>query len=54
MLDTIALELVGVGAAENLVAGDFRRDDLDDNIPVGEADDEAVFGGIVFVLGLSD
>lgn len=54
MLDTIALELVSVGAAEDLVAGDFGCDDLNDNIPVSEADDEAVFGGVVFVLGLSN
>lgn len=54
MLDTVALELVGVGAAEDLVAGDLGGDDLDDDIAIGKADDEAVFGCVVFVFGLGD
>ena len=43
-----------VSRAEDFVAGDFRGDDLGYDIFVGEAYDEAIFGGIVFVLGLSD
>ena len=54
MLYSIALKLVTVGCAEYLVASDLRGDNLADNILVGKADNEAVFGGIVFVLGLGD
>lgn len=54
MLDTITLEFVSVGGAEYLVTSDLRGDDLADNIFVGEADNEAVLGSVVFVLGLSD
>ena len=54
MLDAVALELMSVGTAENFVAGDFGCDDLDDDISVGKANDESVFGGIVFVLGLGN
>lgn len=52
--DAIALELVGVGAGEDLVTGDLRVDDLGDDVAVGEADDQAVLGGVVLVLGLGD
>ena len=52
--DAVALELVGVGGDEDLVAGDLRGDDLGDDVLVGEADDEAVLGRIVLVLGLGD
>ena len=54
MLNAVAFELVRVCRAEDFVAGDFGGDDLADDIAVGEADDEAVFGSVVFVLGLSD
>ena len=54
MADTVALEFVSVGCTEDLVAGYFRGDNLADDVAIGEADDEAVFGGIVFVLGLGD
>ena len=54
MLDSVALEFVTVGCAKDLVAGDFGGNDLADDIFVGEADDEAVLGSIVFVLGLGD
>lgn len=37
--DAVALELVGVGGDEDLVAGDLRGDDLGDDVLVGEADD---------------
>ena len=43
-----------VGGAEDLVTGDFRGDNLADDVMLGEADDEAILGGAVFVLGLSD
>ena len=54
MLDSITLEFVSVGGAEDFVTSDLRRDDLTDDIFVGEADNEAVLGSIVFVLGLGD
>lgn len=54
MLDSIALELASVGGTKDLVARDLGGDNLADNILVGEADNEAVLGSVVFVLGLSD
>ena len=54
MLYPVALEFVTVGCAEHLVASDLRGDDLTDDILVGKADDKAVFGGIVFILGLGN
>ena len=54
MVDTVALELVGVGCAEDLVPSYLGCDDLADDIAVGEADNKAVFRSIVFVLGLAD
>ena len=52
--DAVGLELVGVRGHEDLVAADLRGDDLSNNVLVGEADDEAVLGRIVLVLGLGD
>jgi hypothetical protein len=52
--DTIALELVGVGAGEHLVTGDLRVDDLGDDVAVGETHNETVLGSVVLVLGLGD
>jgi hypothetical protein len=52
--DAITLELVGVGAGEDLVTGDLGVDDLSDDVAVGEADDQAVLGSVVLVLGLGD
>ena len=54
MLDPIALEFVSVGSAEDFVARDLRGDNLTDDIFIGEADNQAVLGGVVFVLGLGD
>lgn len=54
MADTIPFELMGIGGAEHFVTGNFRSDDLDHDITVREAHYKAVFGSIVFVLGLSD
>lgn len=54
VLDTVSLELVSVGGDEDLVTGDLRGDDLADDVLVGEADNQAVLGGVVLVLGLGD
>jgi len=54
MLDAVALQFVGVSGTKHLVAGDLGGDDLTDDITVREADNETVFGSVVFVLGLSD
>lgn len=54
VLDSIALELVCVGGAKYLVARNLGGENLADNIFVREADNEAVFGSVVFVLSLSD
>jgi hypothetical protein len=54
VLDAIGAELVGVGGGKDLVARDLRGDDLGDDVLVGEADDQAVLGGVVLVLGLGD
>ena len=54
VLDTVGLELVGVGSDEDLVTSDLGRDDLADDVAVGEANDQAVLGGVVLVLGLGD
>jgi hypothetical protein len=54
VLDTVSLELVSVGRAEDLVASDLGGHDLADDVLVGEADDQAVLGSIVLVLGLGD
>lgn len=50
--DTVALELVRVGAGKNLVTDDLGVDDLSDDVAVGEADDQAVLGRVELVLGL--
>ena len=52
MLDAVALELVTVGCTEDFVTSNLGGDNLANDILVGEANDEAVFGGIVFVFGL--
>jgi hypothetical protein len=52
--NAIALELVGVGAGKDLVTGNFRVDDLGDDVAVGEANDQAVLRSVVLVLGLGD
>lgn len=39
---------------EDLVAANLGVDNLGDDVLVGEADDEAVLGRIVLVLGLGD
>lgn len=54
VLDAVPLQFMGVRGAEYFVPRDLRRHDLDDNVPVGEAHHQSVFGRIVFVLGLRD
>lgn len=54
MVDAVSSEFVGIGSAENLVTCDLGRDNLADNIVIGEADDETVLGSIVLVLCLGD
>ena len=54
MLDAVAFQLVRVGSAEDLVARDFGRHDLDDDIAIGEPDYKAIFGSIVFIFGLGN
>lgn len=54
MLDAVALEFMTVGGHEDLVAGDLGGYDLADDVAVGEADDEAIFGSVVLVLRLRD
>jgi hypothetical protein len=43
---------VRVRSHEHLVTTNLRGDDLSDDVAVGEADDKAVLGRIVLVLGL--
>jgi len=54
MLDAVAFEFVTVGCAEDFVARNLGGDYLADDVFVGETNDEAVFGSVVFVLGLGD
>lgn len=54
VLDAVGTQLVGVGSDEDLVAADLGSHQLADDVLVGEADDQAVLGGIVLVLGLGD
>ena len=53
-LEAVAGELLGVGLAQDAVAVDEGVGDLADDLRVGEADDEAVLGALVLVLGLAD
>lgn len=52
--DAISLELVGVGGAEDLVTVELGSDELGNDVAVGEADNQSIFGRIVLVLGLAD
>lgn len=45
---------MGIGSAEDLVSSEFRANQLTDNVTVGEADNQAVLGRVVLVLGLGD
>lgn len=52
--DLIFDSLEGEGGKGCVLASNLRGHDLADDVAIGKADDETVFGGIVFVLGLSD
>ena len=52
MVDTVAGKLLGAGSGKDKVALDACVDDLDDDFPVGEAYNEAVFGSVA-VMSLS-
>lgn len=52
--DTISLELVSICSNKDFVAGEFSSHELRNDVAVGEADDQAVLGGVVLVLGLRD
>ena len=54
LLDAVLGELVSVGGGKNLVTGDLGVDDLGDDVAVGEANNHAVLGRVVLVLGLGD
>lgn len=54
LVDAVLGELVGVGRGKNLVTGDLGVDDLGDDVAVGEANNHAVLGRVVLVLGLGD
>jgi hypothetical protein len=54
IVDSVALELVGIGGAEDFVASKLRGDKLADDVSVGESNDETVLGRVVFVLGLGN
>ena len=54
MVDTVARELLRARSAQNEITLKTSVHNLDNNFTVREADDQAVFGRVVFVLGLSD
>jgi hypothetical protein len=54
VLDSVSLELVSVGCAEDLVACNLSGDELANDVSVGEADDQSVLRSVVLVLGLRD
>lgn len=54
LVDAVLGELVGVGRGKNLVTGNLGVDDLGDDVAVGEANNHAVLGRVVLVLGLGD
>ena len=54
VLDSVALEFMSVRSAEDLIASDLRGDDLTDDVLVGEANNEAILGSVVFIFCLGD
>jgi hypothetical protein len=54
IVDSVTLELVGIGGAKDFVSTELRSDKLADDVSVGESNDKTVLGRVVFVLGLSD
>jgi len=53
-LDSIAGELMSIGGSQDVISFDFGKDDLGNNIGVGEAGNQTIFGAVVFILGLGD
>ena len=51
-LDTVLGQLGGVGGAHHLVALEMSVSDLAGDVLVGNPDDHAVLGGVVFILVL--
>lgn len=54
MVNAVARELLGGRSAEDEVALEARIDDLNNDLLVREADDQAVLGCVVLVLRLGD
>jgi hypothetical protein len=54
IIDSVALEFMGIGRAEDFVASKLRSDNLANDVSIGESNDKTVFGRVVFVLGLSN
>jgi len=54
VLDSVALEFVGVGGLDDFVSSDFSSDDLADDVLVGESNDKSVLWSIVLVSSLGD
>ena len=54
VVDAIAGELLRGRSAKNEIALEASVDNLNDDLLVGEADNKAVLGCVVLVLGLSD
>jgi hypothetical protein len=52
-LESVAGELVRTGRGQDAISIDERVDNLANDLLVGETNDEAVFGRLVFVLGLA-
>ena len=52
MLNTVARQLLRGGSTQNEITLKARIDNLDDDLLVGETDNQAVLWRIVFVLGL--
>ena len=54
VVDAIARKLARARLSEDKITLKTSVDDLGDDVFVREADDEAVLGGVVLVLGLGD
>lgn len=54
VLDAVPGELLRAGVGKDEVTLELGVDDLDDDLAVGEPDDETVLRRVVLVLGLSD
>jgi hypothetical protein len=54
ILNAVSLELVSICSSVHLVASKLSGDELADDVAVCEADDQAILGSVVLVLGLGD